>query len=336
MEEYRILNSVGVPAFAADLGRPAAPVVFWSDSLGETSGVAADAVLGRPLASVVGGGAKAAERLRAGEASIRCGPVIGARTGDAVTLAPVRFGNGRSVAVGTVRTDGRAALREKFLAMAAHDLRAPVRNILVLTGILRDGADGDTEALRTLDMIDGVAARAQRLVGELLTVAASAEPGESPFEIVGLAEIASEEAAALDPEARTRLVADPVSLVTDRVLLSLALRMLIGNALRHGGDGVRTVRVRAERDAQRGFVALTVSDDGKGLDADARAFIEGGGFRYGSGYGLLGLRRIAEARGGRLSLAEDSRGGGGLVRVTLPGRLLARRPGRGGTFREAS
>ena len=78
----------------------------------------------------------------------------------------------------------------------------------------------------------------------------------------------------------------------------------LSNALRHSG-AARAV-VRLERSGEG--LALTVSDNGKGLDA-------AGGWR--AGHGLAGMRERAEARGGTLEMLSPA-AGGCCLRVWLP------------------
>jgi signal transduction histidine kinase len=83
------------------------------------------------------------------------------------------------------------------------------------------------------------------------------------------------------------------------------------NAMRHSGARTVTVRTRGERDAAgRAWVALDVSDDGRGFDPGADAPHAGGG------RGLGNMRRRAAALGGELAV--ESAAGGTCVRLRMP------------------
>jgi signal transduction histidine kinase len=97
-----------------------------------------------------------------------------------------------------------------------------------------------------------------------------------------------------------------------------ALRNVVDNALRHGGDG-NMVAVRVRRGA--GTVSFIVEDDGPGMDAKdtgqatERFWRKGRG--RGSGLGLSIVDAIVTRHGGTFELAP--RPGGGLAAtITLP------------------
>jgi signal transduction histidine kinase len=106
-----------------------------------------------------------------------------------------------------------------------------------------------------------------------------------------------------------------------RRLVDVVLDNLVGNALRHAGDGA-SVDVRAA--AADGMVELVVADTGVGIPAEhlSRVFerfhrVEGSRTGPGTGLGLAIVKHIAEAHGGR-AVMESVEGRGTTVRVLLP------------------
>ena len=63
-------------------------------------------------------------------------------------------------------------------------------------------------------------------------------------------------------------------------------------------------------------------DAERGFAESAIRFINGGGFRVDSGYGLLGVRRMVQARGGSMSAVNSEDGTGAVIRFSLPGEWI--------------
>jgi len=210
-------------------------------------------------------------------------------------------------------------LREERLRMAVamdlHDeIGAGLGSIGLLSGVLEDSALADDDRRALLERIETTAkelgesvsaivwslrpgsARLDRLVGLLSERALRLFPG------VGGA--GSVEIRAPGPVPATRLSTEVV-----RAVQAIALEAL-HNAARHGDAKVVVLDVRA---SGRGW-RLSVQDDGVGLQGPS----VGGS---GSGSGIEGMRRRAEAIGATLELSETP--GGGLT-VTLEFTATAR------------
>lgn len=220
-------------------------------------------------------------------------------------------------------------LRDDLTRMIVHDLKSPLSAII---GTLELAVEGDLGSLspRQRRLLGDARERGEdmlRMVDNLLEIARLEESEvrlqlrELPVESL-LDEVAEEWR--LPAERRGSSVAvdaaSAVSVRADEHLLRRVLGNLIGNAMRHGGDGVR-IRLRAEPEEETG-VRFTVSDDGAGIADEFQDVI----FRkYGSvpagqsssGLGLTFCKLAVEAHGGRIWV-RSARGAGSDFHFVLP------------------
>lgn len=191
----------------------------------------------------------------------------------------------------------------EMTAFAAHELRTPLAGLKTHAQIALAAAD-DTTKERALRQILLSVDRTSRLVRQLLSIARLDSYGDhqqSDEVNLGqvLSDIVSTPSPARDPiQVILDASLDQVSLLTNRELLTVALRNLHENALQHMKSG--TVRWRTERLGDRLLVIL--SDEGPGISEDELPHVTGRFFRgrhkssTGSGLGLaiveLALRRL--------------------------------------------
>ncbi len=224
------------------------------------------------------------------------------------------------------RTGESIERERRFIGDASHELRTPVAAIRAQAQVAQGARDED-ERRRALA---GVIAGCDRMTGltEQLLTLSRLEAGvlDNAGGSVNLREIAEDVVAELATDVRrmqARIALDvPSDLQIEggAVLLRILLRNLIGNALRHGTEGVR-VQVAAVRD--RSATVLDIRDDGPGIAASRRAdalerfqrldAAQGGG----SGLGLAIVSRIVQVLGGELTMDDglDGRGLGVVLRI---------------------
>ncbi len=221
------------------------------------------------------------------------------------------------------RVDELLASQRRFVADAAHELRTPLAVIGAQAHVLRHASEGAQRESARKDLQAGVA-RAEQLVGQLLSVARLDDPAQAleptPLD---LARLARGRAALLGSEAsakgQTLVYEGPDSLpwAGDEAVLVSALDNLLMNAMRYTPeDGHIVLRTRKTTEG----VEVEVEDDGPGIPEAFRETIFErfrrlpGSPGTGSGLGLAIVRQAVERHGGRVRLA-GGRGGKGLRAV---------------------
>jgi len=188
-----------------------------------------------------------------------------------------------------------SAQREReFASDVAHELRTPLSALALQARAAQHDATPER-----LAQLERESLRAGRILHQLLDLArAQRKHASDDDEPVALGELAAGLVATHAPAAHDsghdislQQPDEPVRVKAQPMLLELALRNLIENALRHTPPGTQ-VLVTVWRDADS--VGVAVSDDGPGSAAERPA--ESGGL----GLGLRLVQRIAEQLGARL------------------------------------
>ena len=224
---------------------------------------------------------------------------------------------------------------EQFVALAAHDLRAPLRNMATLAALMKedfvDKGDGKAELL---DMMENVAKKSMVLISDVLSHADTTklEDQRSTFDLSDLCQDIFD---VLDPQQEHQFSCTFAEVSTDRTALQIALRNIIDNAIKFGGKVPLKIDIRVQIGA-KGMLEVMVSDDGGGFSEAAIKFLNGGAFRVDSGYGLLGVRRMVEARGGTIRASNGSDQTGAIIQFCLPGEWLGTESGIGRKIEEWS
>ncbi|HEY3495062.1 MAG TPA: ATP-binding protein [Polyangiaceae bacterium] len=227
----------------------------------------------------------------------------------------------------------RFALVGRFSAQLAHDLRNPLGAMKGALQFLaeerRAGRSLDAHArfvdlmLEQVDRVDRVVDKYQRMV--------KLEPSRARLSLNAVAsEIHTLQRLALPECTRFELElgADLPDCDLDRDLVTLALENLVRNAaeaLPRGG----TITLRTSSRRLGDLVAVSVADDGEGMDARELELATAEFFTtktQGSGLGLSFVERVARVHGGNLRLASRP-GQGTLVELTFPASSRAARAG---------
>jgi signal transduction histidine kinase len=300
-DEVRVVAALGVEGSAGDYEA--------IDALGQyMSGVGSLALVALALVVIFVARAVAEPLRRLAGAAARIGA---GRLDD-----PVRAARGPEEIAVLAKTmeEMRVALlqRERELQMMlggiAHEVRNPLGGMELFVGLLREDLMEQPEQLDLLKRVETELSNLKRVVEEFLAYAR-----QTPIdtEAVDLTELAFELSMLVDADVMTDGLADR-TLQADRDQLRRLLLNLMRNAAQAGATGI-TVRWRED--------GLEIEDDGPGVPAEKAETIFDAFYttrEKGTGLGLALCRKIAEAHGGRLDLANPGEPGARFV-VRLPG-----------------
>ena len=226
-------------------------------------------------------------------------------------------------AAGRVETLVRS--HQSLLGNASHELRSPLARLKMAVSMLEDAAPAQRERLR--QEIHANIAELDALVEEVL-LASRLDTAQDALlrEPVDLLALAAEEAARVQASAESEGEGggrgEALTVRGDERLLRRAVRNLLENARRYGGDDVLIV-VRAA--ASPGDAEIRVCDRGPGVPEAWRERIFEPFLRLpghaehegGVGLGLSLVRQIATRHGGQVR-CEPREGGGSCFTLTLP------------------
>jgi signal transduction histidine kinase len=203
----------------------------------------------------------------------------------------------------TAQLTTRAQYAADFAATASHELKTPITGIRGAVELLRD-AWADMPAAqreRFLANVDLDAARMQRVVTRLLELARIQNAADAT-ETVALQPFLAQIAERYDGRVVLDAEAAPAAVAINPDHLEVAVRNLLDNAVRHGGD--QPVDLRAA--SAEGRVVIQVRDRGHGISAGNRRRIFERFFtterdRGGTGLGLAIVKAVAETRNGSVT-----------------------------------
>ncbi|NYI99680.1 hypothetical protein HNR19_000379 [Nocardioides thalensis] len=241
-----------------------------------------------------------------------------------VTITAVRDGDGELVGFAKVTRDNteRRRMEEEqshFLAVTAHELRAPV-GVLAGSASLLDQNWSELPDLERGELLRAMASsagRLQRLLNDLLTASrirsSALELDAEPFDLATSIERIVRSAHRFDDAGDIVVdVAAGLTALGDADRFAQMVENLLGNALRHGAPPV-TISAEPSDD----HVDVAVTDAGNGVPDNMRSRLferfatssDGG-----TGLGLYIVRALARAQGGDATY----RGDDGAFVVTLP------------------
>jgi len=216
------------------------------------------------------------------------------------------------------RIEALVRSHQSLLANASHEIRSPLARLKMAVSMMEDAPADARAALRA--EIDTNIGELDALVEEVLMASRlDAKPTLEAHERVDLLGLAAEEASRVQAQAQ----GEGVSIVADERLVRRAVRNLLENARRYGGDEVDVTVGRIGGVSP--MVEVRVCDRGPGVPEAYRERIFEAFFRLpghaeregGVGLGLALVRQIAERHGGGVR-CEPREGGGSCFVLSLP------------------
>jgi len=218
--------------------------------------------------------------------------------------------------------------KNRFLGMAAHDLRNPLYSIMLHSEFMLNESQSQ-ENHEFLEVIRASSEFMARLIDDLLDVT-KIESGQlqldyAPLDLPRLVErnVARNQTLAAKKQIKISLNAAPLpTVVVDSPKIEQVLNNLLGNALKFSEPGSR-IEVRLVREAEN--FQLSIKDEGRGMSAEEQSklfkpFQRGRAGTQGeksTGLGLVIVKRIVEGHGGKLWL-ESQLGAGTTFFVSIP------------------
>ncbi|ACG75582.1 integral membrane sensor signal transduction histidine kinase [Anaeromyxobacter sp. K] len=207
--------------------------------------------------------------------------------------------------------------RETLLAGIAHEVRNPLGALDLFAGILSEELEGRPEAAHVARIRSELAALS-KVVEEFLDYARTRPPVREAVELGALLAEVAEIAAPLAAARQVSLgVKGSGEARADREQLRRALVNLVRNAV-EAAPAASEVELSVR--AVGGEAVFEVRDRGAGLGPQARASLFRPFFttkEKGTGLGLALAKKVADAHGGALALA-DREGGGTVARLAVP------------------
>jgi signal transduction histidine kinase len=235
-------------------------------------------------------------------------------------------------AAARVAAERADAFKSRFLAIASHDLRAPLASFETATEMIQESAHDPAAVIDLAGALRGEASRMSGLVRDFLDVTAlesgrfELRPTTVDLAALAAAAVAERQIVAQRKRQTLALVAPaapPPPIVADPERLRQVIENLVGNALKFTPAGGR-IEVRPAFRA--GHAVLEVSDNGPGLTPEdvkslfvpfARLSARPTGGEPSTGLGLSIAREIIALHGGQLS-ATSTPGAGATFTIDLP------------------
>ena len=232
----------------------------------------------------------------------------------------------------------RVRRRSDILSTARHDIRTPLgaakgySNLLLTRRDVMSAEQIDSAVVGLKHAFDRIEQMTEQLLMDEQLESAGVEPRWAMVELAPMLDEVGRDAAVVSGRSDAVVVRSdpgaPVALAGDPGMVREVLDNLVGNALKHGGDGAPvTVRLTGDGD----WVRLAVSDRGPGIALAEQAGLFERWTRTASaresstkgfGLGLSIVKRLVMAHGGEVGV-ESQLGHGATFWVTFPARVPA-------------
>ncbi|WP_270727533.1 sensor histidine kinase [Shimia sp. Alg240-R146] len=223
------------------------------------------------------------------------------------------------------KVDASMNAHQTFISDAAHQLRNPAAAVQSMAESLRNAPSEQERERRTEELVSAARASA-RVTEQLLSLDRLSHPlGSDHFREADLTEVMRQVCSDVGPAVLSadidfvvELPEGAMTVSCDPLFVSEAVKNLVDNALKHGGETLSSISVAMT--SSKDSVDITVSDDGKGLVPEEAATAFGRFSQIepsqGSGLGLAIVSSVAEQHGGTVSINRVEKGAS--LSVMLP------------------
>jgi PAS domain S-box-containing protein len=214
-----------------------------------------------------------------------------------------------------------------FVHAAAHDLKGPAGNLLLISELIRD-ADNDQKKLDLVGRIEPIIKSLNRTVSALLDIVKIEKASENVVRRLNLQEVwtdvmkeLAEEISKADPVINVDLNLCPEINYIESFLVSI-FRNMISNSLKYRADNRRLI-IDISAECNENMTILKFKDNGSGMDTRCFKTLFQPFTRFhkkteGSGIGLYIVNSMVRRNGGRIEV-ESQAGVGTTFRVYLSG-----------------
>ncbi|OOY50331.1 ATP-binding response regulator [Solemya velum gill symbiont] len=245
--------------------------------------------------------------------------------------------NQRNLVSHTQELEESNRFKSEFLANVSHELKTPLNSILVLSKLLKESEELDSQKREQAAVINTAGRDLYRLIENILELSLLERMEQSPsLEETDLKQLILDTVELMRPQyeeksltLETRFdIASVPMIVTDNNKLKQILRNLLANALKFTEQGGVTISVNIDYSevSHSQPVHISVQDTGMGIPAEEQkrifeAFRQADGSirrRFGgTGLGLNISQRLAHMIGGKISL-DSKPGEGARFTISLP------------------
>ena len=208
--------------------------------------------------------------------------------------------------------------KSEFLANMSHELRTPLNSILLLSRLMSENKDLDTEQVEYAQVIQNAGQGLLSLIDEILDLS-KIESGKMDLEYSSLtiSEITGDMRSLFEPVSREKGLelnmtiheGTPAVIVSDKMRLEQILKNLLSNAIKFTSKG--SVDLKISQPQNSPFIHFCVKDTGIGIAEDKQhlvfeAFQQADGSTRrkfgGTGLGLSISRELSKLLGGEIRL----------------------------------
>ncbi|MEM7378818.1 MAG: PAS domain-containing protein [Pseudomonadota bacterium] len=210
---------------------------------------------------------------------------------------------------------------EQFIALAAHDLRAPIRNFTSLVTLLADSINElDAEQRSLLGLVQNLADKSYNNIDDIVSYAAATTVNQY-FDEYNLAAVGTAVLESLDPLSHHTAKFEDRWIFGDKISSELIIKTLFSQAIKNNPNKRLTLRLHVEPTSDTRY-KIVYTDNGVGYDPIEISHQGDSEFILKSGYGLSSIRRIINEREGELHIGNLIDSGGRRASFTLPGHVL--------------